>query len=170
MAKKPTKVTEVTKVEYPVLEEGTVAAKIIKDGDELKVMDLDNNYLGSITRTIEEGRTYALPNNPANRKWISVALVARTFDAGAEEIMLTYKASKHFGTSPNRGKLVGVNKKLLEYLSDEEKAEVEAIIGRALEARQAEMDAIKAAKNDPIAKLKATIEKLHAKLDELEGK
>ena len=112
--------------------EGEVLAKIVKI-DEGKYAVEDSTGLHEITKTSKDG-AYALPKNDANRQWIRISLVEEAFANGAEFIPLTYKETKHIGSTGTRIP----NAKLIEYLSEEEKAEYLAIIDRAKAAYEAD--------------------------------
>lgn len=112
--------------------EGEVLAKIIKIDDGKYAVE-DAEGVKEITKTSKDG-AYALPKNASNRQWIRISLVEEAFANGAEFIPLTYKETKHIGSTGARIP----NAKLIEYLSEEEKAEYLAIIDRAKAAYEAD--------------------------------
>lgn len=143
-----------------VNENEEVLAKIIKLDDGKYAVE-DANGVQEITKTSKDG-AYALPKNAANRQWIRIELVEAAFAGGAEYIPLTYKATRVIGST---GAKIP-NAKLIEYLSEEEKAEYLAIIDRAKAAYEAD----KAKPMTEEEKLEAKIAKAQAALAELKAK
>ena len=140
-----------------VNENEEVLAKIIKL-DEGKYAVEDADGVKEITKTSKDG-AFALPKNASNRQWIRISLVEEAFAGGAEYIPLTYKATKHIGSTGSRIP----NAKLIEYLNEEEKAEYLAIIEKAKAAMEAD-------KEKPMTeeeKLKAKIAKYQEALAKL---
>ena len=120
---------------YVVIDNGTEleGVTIIKDGDR---------------------EVLKLPANSANRQYVEKKLVDTK-----TEVELKYKETRTLG--PRTGS-TGSTKKLIEYLTEEERKVIEDLMAKAKERMFAE-------KNDPKAQLKAKIEALQKKLAELNG-
>lgn len=155
-------------VDEPIVDEVTYApdevlAKIIKEGDDYHVVDMDGT-VGPACKLVDEGgKTIALTKNTSNRKWYNKA---KADEAIAEQgfCPLTYKPTKVLGPVGSRSTALP-NAKLIAYLSEEEQAEYKAIIDRAIAARDAD-------KKKPMSeadKLRAKIEKAKAALAALEA-
>ena len=144
-----------------VYENGELAAKIVKDGDEYFIETLDGVRLEA--KITDDKLTLMLSPNPSNRKWFNIA---RCEAAIAEQgfCPLTYKATKVLGPQGSRSTKMP-NEKLIAYLSPEEQEEYKAIIARAIAAR----DADKAKPMTEREKLEAKIAKAKAALAKLEA-
>lgn len=141
--------TKPTKIEYPVLEEGTLSAYLVKMEDGVHVTDVDGNDLG-FCKVHPDGLTYMIPNNPSNRKWFNKKKADAQFDE-TDKIELLYKASKHFSTG------AGVkipNDNLVKTYAPELYEEYVAIIESARKA-----------KADEQARPKTELEKAQEKLE-----
>lgn len=149
------------KVTYPVLEEGTLAARIVLDeNDILVVTDLDGNVLG-ITSLVDDGKTLKLPANPSNRKWFNLAN-AQAAIAENGHCDLVYKATRTIGA----GSSSVPHAKLIAYLPDDLQAEYNAIIDEARKLMEADRATRKTGKT-PEEKLAERIAKKKAELDNL---
>ena len=132
-------------VEYDVNEP---LCEIVKEGDDYFMVDLASGEKSDVLKTTDEGKTLVLPKNRANRKWLSIAKVEAALAEGTS-FQFSYKATKTIGAVGTRLP----NEKLISYLSPEEQEEYKAIIGRAIEARNADK-----------AKPKTELEKAQEKL------
>lgn len=154
------------KVTYPVLEEGTLAAKLVADENGIIVVtDLDGNNLGEVS-VVDNGKTYKLPANPSNRKWFNIAAATKAIDEQGHCDLL-YKATRTVGV-PSAGKMP--HAKLIAYLPDDLQAEYNAIIDEARKLMEADRATRKTAKTaeeklaDKIAKKRAELDNLLAQL------
>lgn len=136
-------------------------AAIIKYGDMdyrvLSVAEDGTETIGETCKIVDDGKTIALTPNESNRKYFNIVRFEKTAIDGKLE--LTYKETIKLGTGGTKTP----NSKLIEYLSDEDKAEYEAIIARAREAMEA-------ARKKPVTKedkIMAKIAKLQAELEEI---
>lgn len=125
-------------------------AIVIEDGNgDLKTINLDKmdkNYPNLIV----------LPTNPANRKWISKDKLDAIKNFPADGLKLEYKESRKLGSYTHE------TKPLEDYLGEEDRKAYLALQEKAKANKEAAIAAAKAAANDPVAKLKAQIEKLQA--------
>ena len=98
-------------------------------GAELALIDENGteNVL-PITSITKDGISFILPDNPSNRKYWAISKLS---DVPTE---LTYKESKTLGPRTESGP----RKKLEDYMTDEEKATIAAIIEKAKERREAD--------------------------------
>lgn len=103
-------------------------------------------------------RLLALPENPANRKYLQESVVLKN----GGEVELTYRETRTIGP---RGESTP-RKPLEEYMSEEDKATYLAIIERAKKARE---EACKKAPLTELEKAMRTLERLKAKVRELGG-
>ena len=130
-------------------------AIVIEDGNgDLKTINLDKmdkNYPNLIV----------LPTNPANRKWISKDKLDAIKNFPDDGLKLEYKESRKLGPYTQE------NKPLEDYLDEEDRKAYLALIEKAKANKEAAIAAAKAAANDPVAKLKAQIEKLQAQYNAL---
>ena len=130
-------------------------AIVIEDGNgDLKTINLDKmdkNYPNLIV----------LPTNPANRKWISKDKLDAIKNFPNEGLKLEYKESKKLGPYTRE------TKPLEDYLDEDDRKTYLALIEKAKANKEAAIAAAKAAANDPVAKLKAQIEKLQAQYNAL---
>ena len=130
-------------------------AIVIEDGNgDLKTINLDKmdpNYPTLIV----------LPKNPANRKWISKAKLDAIKNFPADGLKLEYKESRKLGPYTHE------TKPLEDYLDEEDRKTYLALQEKAKASKEAAIAAAKAAANDPVAKIKAQIEKLQAQYDAL---
>lgn len=130
-------------------------AIVIEDGNaDLKTINLDKmdkNYPNLIV----------LPTNPANRKWISKDKLDAIKDFPDEGFKLEYKESKKLGPYTRE------TKPLEDYLDEDDRKTYLALQEKAKANKEAAIAAAKAAANDPVAKIKAQIEKLQAQYDAL---
>ena len=133
---------------------GTGYAIVIESGSgdlqTIRLDKMDPNYPSLIV----------LPKNPANRKWISKAKLDG-MHIGEEGLVLEYKESKKLGPYTRE------TKPLEDYLNEEDRATYDALMAKAKANKEAAIVAAKAAANDPVAKLKAQIEKLQAQYNAL---
>ena len=150
--------------------EGTnYLATIIEEDDGFHVVDLDGNK-GPVCKLCEENdKTIMLTKNAANRKYYSKAKARREI---AEQgcVYLYFKEAKPAGSSVTRIpndtiKISSVtrtpNAKLISYLPQDLQDEYNAIIARAIEAKNA-------SKKKPMTeaeKLAARIAKMQAQYD-----
>ena len=131
-------------------------AKIIKLDDGYHV---DNNgVIGDVLKKTKDEISYILTENESNRKFFKAVEVEKV--TGTDDgIALTFKPSIKLG---NGGARI-LNAKLIDYLSDEDKAEYMAIIERAKAAMEA-------ARKKPMTeeeKIPAKIDKLMAQMAKL---
>ena len=130
-------------------------AIVIEDGNgDLKTINLDKmdkNYPNLIV----------LPTNPANRKWISKDKLDAIKNFPDDGLKLEYKESKKLGPYTRE------TKPLEDYRNEEDRATYDALMAKAKANKEAAIAAAKAAANDPVAKLKAQIEKLQAQYNAL---
>lgn len=134
MAEELNEEVEQTTGEVESVEEGTVMARIVKEGDDYFVEDLTTGEKSGPCKFCDENdKTIVLPKNSSNRKW---ANRKKADEAIAEtgEFPLGYKSSRHFGSTGTRIP----NEKLIAYLPEELQAEYKAIIDKAIAAREAE--------------------------------
>lgn len=131
-------------------EAATGYAIVIEDnsGDKktIKLDKMDKNYPTLIV----------LPTNPANRKWISKGKLDDIKNFPVDGLVLEYKESKKLGPYTRE------TKPLEDYLEEEDRKTYLALQEKAKANKEAAIAAAKAAANDPVAKLKAQIEKLQA--------
>lgn len=85
-----------SKPEFPVLEDGTLAAYLVKQDDGYHIEDLDGN-VSDVCPISKDGICVVLLPNPSNRKWFNLKK-ADAATANGEKIALTYKGTKHFAT------------------------------------------------------------------------
>lgn len=138
-----------SKPEFPVLEDGTLAAYLVKLEDGYHIEDLDGN-LSDVLPISKDGICVVLCPNPSNRKWFNLKK-ADAATANGDKIPLTYKGSKHFATG------TGVkipNDNLVKTYAPELYEEYVAI-----------MMAARKAKADEQAKPKTELEKAQEKLE-----
>ena len=107
-----------------------------------------------------DDKTIALTPNASNRKWIKIAEVEGKL-ANDGKCGLVYKASHPIGPVGSRLP----NAKLVEYLSDEDKATYTAIIERA----RAAMEADKKKPLTELEKAQKALERAQAKIAALTG-
>ena len=128
--------------------------KLVSDNGDFRTFNLDKmdpNYPNLIV----------LPKNPANRKWISKNKLDTIKNFPAEGLVLEYKESKKLGPYTRE------TKPLEDYLDEEDRKTYLALQEKAKANKEAAIAAAKAAANDPVAKLKAQIEKLQAQYNAL---
>lgn len=139
-----------------MVEDTNYLATIIEKDDGFHVVDLDGNE-GPVCKLCEENdKTIMLTKNAANRKYYSKAKARREI---AEQgcVYLYFKEAKPAGSSVTRIP----NAKLISYLPQDLQDEYNAIIARAIEAKNA-------AKKKPMTeaeKLAARIAKMQAQYD-----
>ena len=95
-----------------------------------------------------------LPENPSNRKWLSIDKIEKN----GGELVLEYKESIKLGERTS-------SKKLEDYLTDEEKKIIDDIMNKARERREED-------KKKPMSKedkIRAQIEKYQKMLEKLEA-
>lgn len=137
-----------------------VLCEIVKEGNDYFLIDLESNEKVGPIKISNDGIYLMLPKNRANRHWVTIEGIDKIFAKG-DRYLMTYKASKKFGSVVEQM----LRNKLFNYLSDEDRAEITAIINRANEAREA-------AKAQPLSDIEKTqrrLEKLKAKLAALEA-
>lgn len=105
--------------------------------------------VSEICKIVDEGKTIALPANDSNRKYYNIAKFEEAKDANGE-MALTFKATVVIGS---HGTTVP-NAKLIAYLPEDLQAEYNAIIQRAIQAKE-----------DAKAKPLTDLEKAQAKLE-----
>ena len=128
--------------------------KLVSDNGDFRTFNLDKmdpNYPNLIV----------LPKNPANRKWISKNKLDTIANFPAEGLVLEYKESKKLGPYTRE------TKPLEDYLDEEDRKTYLALQEKAKANKEAAIAAAKAAANDPVAKIKAQIEKLQAQYNAL---
>lgn len=108
-------------------------AYLVKEDDGVYLVD-DGVKSEKPLPITKDGICYTLPANSSNRKWYNIKKADKEFEANDGEIYLPYKASIKIGSQSNRLP----NEKLIAYLDEADKAEYEAIIGRAREAMAAD--------------------------------
>ena len=108
--------------------EQEILAQIVKREDGYHVIDKDGTE-GPVCEKITPDGYLTLSKNAANRKYYNFKNLEKHFSESDEPIGLCYKESKHFG--PVSAKLP----KIFTYLSEEEQAEVKAILDRAYAAK-----------------------------------
>lgn len=155
--------TNVTKFDDVGVAPDTVLAVITKGEDGYYLTDSMTGVVSGPLKTCDEGATLVLPKNSSNRKWVRIK-VADAAIAEHGQCDLVYKASRTFGSVTAVRRIP--NAKLLEYLSEEEQAEVKAIFDRAYDAMAADRAAAKPVTD--VDKIKAKIAKLQAQLEEVE--
>lgn len=123
-------------------------------GAELVLIDENGteNIL-PIVEFVDDGKTYKLPTNPSNRKYWAVSKLT---DVPTE---LTYKESKTLGPRTESKP----RKKLEDYLTDDEKATIAAIMEKAKERREAD----KPAPLTPLEKARREYERKKAAYEKL---
>lgn len=111
-------------------------AKIILDDEgNFRVQDVATGEMGEPCKFCDENdKTIVLTANASNRKWFNRKKAMAEIEANGF-CGLAHKEPRHIGTGVST-KIP--NKKLIEYLSEEEKAEYMAIIDRAKEAMLAD--------------------------------
>lgn len=122
------------------------------DGYELRIINDDGSVHSTtpLTKITNDGKSYVLPDNPANRKFWAISRL------DCKEVELTYKETKTFGPRDPNATPKAPTKGWLEYLTDEEKALYEQLKAKAEKRAQA-------------AKLKAQIAALEAQLTEAQA-
>ena len=128
--------------------------KLVSDNGDFRTFNLDKmdpNYPNLIV----------LPKNPANRKWISKNKLDTIKNFPDEGLVLEYKESKKLGPYTRE------TKPLEDYLDEDDRKTYLALQEKAKANKEAAIAAAKAAANDPVAKLKAQIEKLQAQYNAL---
>lgn len=142
-------------VETEALIEGEVYAKIIKKDDGYHVVDFDGTE-GPVCKYCDaDDKTIVLTKNKSNRQWFNRAKAEKLIEETGEA-PLTYKAKKTVGSTGSI-KLPTC----IKYLSEEDQAELKAIVERAKAAKAAD-------KKKPLTdkeKLEAKIAKLRAELE-----
>lgn len=128
--------------------------KIYKENDNIYMEDGDNivelnDYIMVDKKTGRD--VIKLPENSANRQWLMVDKISE------DGIELEYKATRTVGPR-------GSGKKLEDYLTDEERATIEAI----KEACRQRKEADKPAPKSEIDKLRDQIAKYQAKIAKLQ--
>lgn len=113
--------------------EQEVLAVIVKLEDGYHVKNNDGN-VGDVCKLLDDGAV-KLTENAANRKFIRQSILDKFFGEGGTEYPLTYKETKHIGSTGSKLP----NEKLISYLSEEEQAEYRAIIERARAAKAADV-------------------------------
>ena len=134
---------------------GTGYAIVIESGNgdlqTIRLDKMDKNYPNLIV----------LPTNPANRKWISKDKLDAIKNFPDDGLKLEYKESRKLGPYTQE------NKPLEDYLDEADRKAYLALIEKAKANKEAAIAAAKAAANDPVAKIKAQIEKLQAQYNAL---
>lgn len=85
-----------SKPEFPVLEDGTLAAYLVKLEDGYHIEGLDGT-LSDVCPISKDGICIVLLPNASNRKWWNLKK-ADAATANGSKIELLYKGSKHFAT------------------------------------------------------------------------
>ena len=143
-----------------MVEDMNYLATIIEEDDGFHVVDLDGNK-GPVCKLCEENdKTIMLTKNAANRKYYSKAKARREI---AEQgcVYLYFKEARPAGATVTKIP----NAKLISYLPQEQQDEYNAIIARAIEAKEA-------AKKKPLTKaekLEAQIAKMQAQLEAMKN-
>ena len=128
-------------------EEKDFGYEVVIIGDDKREEILD------ILDIVDEGKTLKLPENPSNRKFLSI----RKIKENGGEIELTYKETIHLDKTRSR-------KSLEEYLTDDEKIIIENLMNKAKIRKEEEENKPKS----PREKLEEKIRKLTEKLNSLE--
>ena len=143
-----------------MVEDKNYLATIIEEDDGFHVVDLDGNK-GPVCKLCEENdKTIMLTKNAASRKYYSKAKARREI---AEQgcVYLYFKEARPAGATVTKIP----NAKLISYLPQEQQDEYNAIIARAIEAKEA-------AKKKPLTKaekLEAQIAKMQAQLEAMKN-
>ena len=135
-----------------------VYAQLVKQDDGYHVIDFDGT-VGPVCKITKDGLSIALTPNRANRQWMLVSVAEKSFET-SDHIDLYYKPTKHIG-SGGGGSIL--NKNLIKYLSEDEQAELIAIVERAKAAKAADRPAPKTEADrlrDKIAKLQAQLDSM----------
>lgn len=111
----------------------------------------------AIEEIVDEGKTLKLPVNPSNRKYFSIKKVE---EAGGQ-IELSYKETRTIKGNTNR-------KTAKDYLTAEEQAIIDELLGRAHDRLQAAREEAKKPMSKE-EKLRAKIAKLEAELAALDA-
>lgn len=151
--------TKPAKIEYPVLEDGTLAAYLSKEDDGYHVSDLDGNDLG-VCPISKDGIAICLVPNPANRKWFNLKKADAATAEGAK-IELTYKGTKHIGSTGTKIP----NDKLVKTYAPDLYDEYVSIVTAAREA----MTADKAKPKTELEKAQEKLERARAALAKLQA-
>lgn len=139
-----------------------VTAKIrnVEDGYVL-VQTVDGvETVSEICKIVDDGKTIALPANDSNRKYFNIGKFEESKNADGE-MPLTYKASIVLGDRPT----TIPNAKLISYLPADLQAEYNAIIERAIAAREE----AKAKPLTDLEKAQLKLERAQAALAKLEA-
>lgn len=148
---------------------GEPVAKLVKEDDGYYLVDNDGTKTGPLgyvgynaSKVSDENpaTAIALPKNASCRQWCSIKKAeAEIADHGY--VTLTYKPHKTIGSVGPRT----LNANLVKYLPEDLRAEYDAIIARAVEARTAAMNKPKTElekAQEKLAKAQAALEKLLA--------
>lgn len=124
------------------------------NGYELRIINDDGSVFSTtpLTKITHDGKSYILPENPANRQYWALSRL------DGKEVELTYKESKTFGPRTNNAGATPkvATKGWYEYLTDEEKAIYDGL-------------KVKAERRAQIAHLKAQKAEWERQLAELEA-
>ena len=136
-----------------------ILARIIKQDDGFHVVDQDGS-IGDVCKLCDEGdKTIVLTPNASNRKYFNRAKAEAAIEEGGY-CGLTRKETVKIGNVTKTP-----NAKLISYLPQEQQDEYNAIIARAIEAKEA-------AKKNPLTKaekLEAQIAKMQAQLEAMKN-
>ena len=136
-----------------------ILARIIKQDDGFHVVDQDGS-VGDVCKLCDEGdKTIVLTPNASNRKYFNRAKAEAAIEEGGY-CGLTRKETVKIGNVTKTP-----NAKLISYLPQEQQDEYNAIIARAIEAKEA-------AKKKPLTKaekLEAQIAKMQAQLEAMKN-
>lgn len=108
-------------------------AYLVKEDDGVYLVDNGVKSEQPLPIT-KDGICYKLPTNSSNRVWYNIKKADKEFEASNNEIYLPYKASIKIGSTGTKMP----NEKLIAYLDEADRAEYEAIVGRAREAMAAD--------------------------------
>lgn len=140
-------------------------AYLVKEDDGYHVIDADGTK-SDVCKLNKEGDYIALPVNAANRQWAAVKKAEVFFAENPDgQMPMAYRATRTIDNTKPRVP----NAKLIDYLSEDDKAEYMAIIDRANAARLADIQANKKPMTEE-EKLLAKIAKLQASLEALKTK
>lgn len=142
----------------PAEDDGIVYANIVLEDDGYHVVDQDGTK-GDVCKIVDDGKTIALTKNASNRKWYNKAK-ADTAINETGTCPLYYKATKTVGPRTASSGVRDPLKKLVPYMSDEDKAAYEAIMQRAVAA----MDADRNKPKTELEKAEEALAKAQAKL------
>lgn len=123
-----------------------------ENGYELRILNDDGTVFSTtpLTNITHDGKSYILPDNPANRHYWALSRL------DGKEVELTYKESKTFGPRTTTDTPKTSTKGWIEYLTEEEKALYDELKAKAEKrAKIAQLKAQKAEWERQLAELEA---------------